>query len=56
MEGTKHLEVDATLHGLLKWAALQRGEPMRVCTGLAISDWLTKQKPVKAQKGKGGAK
>ena len=47
---TKLLEVDATLHSLLKWAALQKAVPMKACTSEAISDWLTKQKPVKAQK------
>ena len=49
---TKLLQVDATLHGLLKWAALQKDLPMKVCTSEAISDWLTKQTPTKAQKTK----
>ena len=38
---TKLLEVDVTLHSLLKWAALNRGKSMKFCTGEAISGWLT---------------
>ena len=49
----KLVQVDAALHNLLKWAALQLDKPMKACVGEAISGWLTKQKLPKARKGKG---